>query len=352
MRVLNIGLAGLGNAGFQVHGEVLQHMQEVRLHAASDPVAPLREEAARRYGCRTYATFDELLDDPAIDAVTIATPHRFHCEMGLRALDAGKHVLVEKAMCLNAEEASTMLAAARRAGRVLTVYQNWRHMPDAHLVHDVIASDALGRVRRIESRVLWLPYRSMGENGQMWGTPADSSWMAQRTLGGGSLLMFGPHLVDQLLFTIGYQPSSVRATVQSIVGQDDYVRAELMSDDQSLAEVEMNLAAFTGTKGRWLVLGTEGTLYSDGRGTLVVKRHDEQEPRTLGVPPPHEHGNFFTTGSQLYLNLRNAIFEGAPLEVQPAQALTLMRVLDAIRDAAETGQAVGVSALEAAGRLS
>lgn len=342
MRVLNVGLAGLGNAGFQVHGEVLRHMEHVRLYAASDPVEQLRNEAERRYGCRTYAEFDQLLEDPAVDLVTIATPHRLHRPMAVQALAAGKHVLTEKAMCLHADEASIMFEAARAAGRLLSVYQNWRHMPDAAAVRDVIDSGRLGTIRRIESRVLWLPYRSIGEDGQMWGTPASRSWTATRALGGGSLLMFGPHLVDQLLFTLGFEPVEVRATAQSVIAEDDYVEAVFRSADGVLAEVEMNLGAFVGSKGRWLVLGTEGTLYGDGR-SLVIRRAEDEQPTTVALSPVDGRGNFFRTGSQLYSNMHAAIFDGAPLEVTPAQALKLMLTLDSVAQAYRGGTTVAIA---------
>jgi predicted dehydrogenase len=337
VRVLNVGLAGLGNAGFQVHGEVLRHMEDVRLHAVTDPAPRLREEAERRYGCRACATFEELLADPQIGVVTIATPHHLHRPMALQALAAGKHVLVEKAMCLDAAEAAEMFDAARAAGRLLTVYQNWRHMPDARLVRDTILGGALGRVRRIETRVLWLPYRSVGADGRMWGTPARRSWTAARTLGGGSLLMFGPHLIDQLLFTLGFRPIEVAATAQSVVAEDDHVQAFFRDGDGVVAEVEMNLAAFVGNKGRWLVLGDEGTLFGGPDG-IVVRRADDPEPRRLEAPPKDERGTFFPTGSQLYRNLRDAILDGAPLEVPPEQALALMRRLDAVREASRSGR--------------
>ena len=331
MQVLKVGLAGLGNAGFQVHGEVLRHMDDVVLEAATDPVASLREEAHRRYGCRTFGTFEELLADPSIDLVTIATPHHLHRPMALQALAAGKHVLVEKAMCLDAHEADEMFAATRAAERLLMVYQNWRHNADAHAVRVAITSGMLGKVRRIESRVLWLPYRSIGVDGQMWGTAAQRSWTAQRTSGGGSLLMFGPHLIDQLLFVLGFEPIEVHATAQSIVQADDYVRAEFRSADDVRAEVEMNLAAFGGSKGRWLVLGTDATLFGDGK-KLVVHGSD-RSPLEIPLPAADERGSFFANGSRLYRSMRDAILQGAPLEVQPEQSIALMRTLDAVREA-------------------
>src|SRR5258708_5530643 len=153
-------------------------MRDVVLYAASDPVPSLREEAVRRYGCRTLGPFGRPVAGASVGLVTLATLDHRHRPRALQALAAGKHVLVEKAMCLDAHEATDMFDAARAAGRLLTVYQNWRYNADARAIRDTLASGVLGQVRRIESRVLWLPYRSMGDDGQMWGTPAARSWTA------------------------------------------------------------------------------------------------------------------------------------------------------------------------------
>jgi predicted dehydrogenase len=220
--------------------------------------------------------------------------------MALQALAAGKHVLVEKPMALNATEAADMIAAARRAGRVLAVYQNWRYMPEVGPIRGLLEAGAIGQPRRIESRVLWLPYRAMGDEPTPFSGDWRTSWNLRRAQGGGALPMFGPHLVDQLLFGLQYRPRRVAATVQDIVGDDDYVQAIFEDAVGVVAEVEINLAAFAGHKDRWLILGTEGVI---GNSPLCVRRVDETEPRPVeGAHDPR--GAFVTSGERIYGNLR------------------------------------------------
>jgi len=328
---LRVGLAGLGNAGFQVHGEVLRHLNGARLVAASDPVAGRRAEAERRYGCRTVAAYEELLALPEVELVTVATPHPLHHTMAIQALEAGKHVLVEKPMALDLGQASAMVEAARAAGRLLCVYQNWRYMPDLAPIRALIDAGAIGRPRRIETRFLWLPYRAMGEEPTVFSGRWQDSWNLRRGSGGGSLPMFGPHLIDQLLFALDYRPRRVYGVIQDIVGDDDYVQALFEDDDGVVAEVEINLAAFAGQKDRWFILGTEGVIAGGDR--LCVRRIDEAEPRPVEVAAD-PRGEFVGSGERIYLNLRRAIREGAPLEIRPEQTLETMRVMDAIQRSA------------------
>jgi predicted dehydrogenase len=159
----------------------------------------------------------------------------------------------------------------------------------------------------------------------------------RRASGGGSLPMFGPHLIDQLLFALDYRPRRVYATIQDIVGDDDYVQAHFEDQEGVVAEMEINLAAFAGQKDRWLILGTEGVIAGGDR--LSVQRIDEPDPRPVEVSVD-ARGEFVASGERIYLNLRRAIREGAALEIRPEQTLETMRVMDAVLCSARTRQPI------------
>src|SRR5438270_10908055 len=182
---LRVGLAGLGNAGFQVHGEVLRYLSDVRLVAASDPVESRRAEAERRYGCRTVAAYEDLLSMPELELITIATPHPLHHGMARQALEAGKHVLVEKPMAMDAQQAAELVEAARRVGRLISVYQNWRYMPELTPIRALIDAGAVGRLRRLDARVLRLPDRGRGAVPTPVSGPWEDCWHLRRAPGRG-----------------------------------------------------------------------------------------------------------------------------------------------------------------------
>jgi len=124
--------------------------------AAVLAVAARDETRARRFAARhgiprVHRGYAELLADPEIDAVYNPLPNSLHCEWSIRALEAGKHVLCEKPLASNADEARRMTEAASRAGRVLVEAFHWRYHPLAERMKAIVESGELGRVRHVEA---------------------------------------------------------------------------------------------------------------------------------------------------------------------------------------------------------
>jgi phthalate 4,5-cis-dihydrodiol dehydrogenase len=142
---LRLGVAGLGLAGAFMIRAAVAH-PHFKLAGGMDPAPAPRDSFARDFGAPTYADFNELCADPHIEAIYIASPHRFHADQAIRALDGGKHVLVEKPLALNLVDCDRIVAAAERAGRVLIVGHSHAFDPNIRGMRDVIASGDLGRV--------------------------------------------------------------------------------------------------------------------------------------------------------------------------------------------------------------
>src|SRR5439155_16336359 len=102
------------------------------------------------YGVRTFETLPEMLDRGELDLVILATPHDVHSEQAVAVMEAGKHCVVDKVMCLSGAEADRMLAARDRAGVLLSVFHNRRWDGDYLTVRQTLASDLLGRPRFFE----------------------------------------------------------------------------------------------------------------------------------------------------------------------------------------------------------
>jgi len=148
-------------------------------------------EAAR------YSSFEELLSDPSIEAVDLCTPSYLHADQAVRALEAGKHVLVEKPMALSADECDRMIAAARTAGRVLMVAQVLRFWPDYATARDIVRSGRIGPARHAFFR-------------RKTGAPMWSAWMDDLSKSGGGAFDLLIHDFDfcQNLFGV---PATVEA---------------------------------------------------------------------------------------------------------------------------------------------
>lgn len=119
-----IGIIGCGGIANGKHMPTLAKMKDVEMVAFCDLIPERAEEACKKYGApgaKCYTDYKELLKDPTIESVRVLTQNRWHCRITVDALDAGKHVLVEKPMCITSEEAKEMIAARDRSGKILAV---------------------------------------------------------------------------------------------------------------------------------------------------------------------------------------------------------------------------------------
>ena len=197
---LRFGIAGLGQAAASTIPEILAHPNS-RLTAAAD----LRQEALDKFssdfGGRVYHRVEDLCEDPNVDAVYVATPHQFHAQHSLMALDKGKHVILEKPMALDLKDCDAMIQAATRHDVQLLVGRG-SHGFDApiHRMREIVRSGELGRLGMIHS---WLYsdflYRPR--------TPEE----LDTSLGGGVIFNQGPHQIDMIRILMGGLIRSVRA---------------------------------------------------------------------------------------------------------------------------------------------
>ena len=116
---VRVGISGLGRSGYGIHAQALREMAErFVIHGVFDPWSERRREVGQEFGVREYSSFAEMLADAAIDLVVVAPPNRHHTAQSLQALEAGKHVLCEKPMALNAVDAQAMADAVPRITRI------------------------------------------------------------------------------------------------------------------------------------------------------------------------------------------------------------------------------------------
>lgn len=128
-RRIRVGVVGYGYAGRSFHTYLVDRVPDLELVAIVARSSERRELAEREHGPRGVAVFgslEDLLAKGGVDLVILATPHDIHAPQSIQAMDAGKHVVTDKAMCLNADEADAMIAASRRNRVLLSVFQNRR----------------------------------------------------------------------------------------------------------------------------------------------------------------------------------------------------------------------------------
>lgn len=239
----------------------------------------------------------------------------------MQASRAGKHVMTEKVMCMDLNEADAMIAAAREAGKALTVYQNRRWDGDFRTAKKVLASGALGKVFQIESSV----------NG--WWYPA--GWRGVKACGGGMLYDWGAHLVDQMVqLMLPAMPRTVFATSHAGVHDVDVetqTTAMIVFDNGVSAEIDVGCMSHI-TRPRWLIRGEKAAFQMADRQHAILKTENGEESIVV------EQDRW----AELYTNLGRHLNCGEELAVKPEHCRIAMAVIDAMMKSAETGTSVRV----------
>jgi predicted dehydrogenase len=335
-----IGIIGYGRIG-ALHAHWLR---EAPLAPAIvfDPT-PARRELAQRADLRTSDSIDELLGDESIDAVVVSTPTSMHFDHASAALRAGKHVMVEKPMTIDLDQAQRLVELARRQQRVLSVFHNRRWDPDFLALRRAIDDGVFGRVFNVESRLgQW--ESCVGPAAREW----RPQWRNEASFGGGGLYDWGSHFLDQVWRLLHpARPLRVFAQLRGNVWSsdcDDLARICIDFDDGATALVEIN----TTTKQplpRWHIDGTTGSASSpfDLRFNTETWAQLRFLPCDGGAERMLPRGEAGLRPSQMWQRFAAACRgEGEPA-VRAESVLPTMALLDAARASSAGGQVVRLS---------
>jgi len=281
-----------------------------------------------------------------LDMIVLATPHDTHASMAIQAMDAGKHVVTDKVMCLDEDEATAMIEASERNQVLLSVYQNRRWDGDFLTLQKILTDGTLGDIYTIESNIT------------AFGGP-HNGWRAWKEFGGGRVYDWGAHLVDQAICLYG-------PTVETVFADFQYRYPKDKADVEALALIHLRFAngvrflvelgtAWMYPKPRYHVRGSIGSF----RKYSVDSQEAAMKMGVCGLPVPEDPARYqmrvrSESGQTIdqpvsplvgsyrtyYDNVGAAIVHGADLLVKPADCLEAIRVLDAIRLSAEREEVV------------
>jgi len=341
--MIRVGVVGYGYAGRVFHCPLIAQADGLQLHAIASRDATRREEAQRRWDVTVYERPEQLFADENVQLVVLATPHDTHHPLGRLALEAGKHLVIDKPFTITAAQADDLIAEARRRGLLLSVFHNRRWDWDYLTVRRVIDDGLLGEVWQVESCV---------------GRYGDSSrWRAQRVTMGSLLHDWGAHLVDQALQMMGL-PQQVMAWRHHRVWQKDvesFIRAVLDYGGGRTFTIEVNYLR-AADRPRWYVLGDRGGLVKDGldpqeealragditqatetpenRARLWLREGNDIVQRTIDSV----HGDW----REYYRNIASVLLHGEELLVKPEQARDAISVIECCLQSAETGTPIAL----------
>ena len=191
---IRAGVIGLGWAG-QAHMRAYLNMDDTELVAIADPSAEQLAKVKDEFGiAHAFEDYNQMLASGLVDVVSIATPNFAHAEPAIAAMDAGKHVLVEKPLARTYAEGRAMVDAAERNDRILQVMFNQRYRPDVQTLKAFADEGGLGEVYHAKSR--WLRRSGIPGRGRSW-------FITKELSGGGPMIDLGVHMLDMALYLLG-----------------------------------------------------------------------------------------------------------------------------------------------------
>jgi scyllo-inositol 2-dehydrogenase (NADP+) len=337
-----VGLLAFGAIGAE-HAEAVSAVPGLGLAAVCDRSTERLEVAASLHpGVSTTTDADALLADPSVDIVVISTPPDSHASWALRALDAGKHVVLEKPMALTAAECDKTMAAAAEHDRLVVVYQNRRYDSDFVTLRAAIDAGQIGTVFHAETFV------------GGYGHPCNY-WHSDASVSGGAIFDWGSHFIDQILQLLPGELVGVSARNHKLKWHDvtnaDHARVTLHYRDGAEATfIHSDLAA--ATKPKYYVLGTEGAVVGHWRTERVVSRTaigTAQVDTFAPADAPAEldlvdgHGSVTRLAPRpspayaFHRDLADRVLDGLPMEVTAEQSRRVVAVMEAAEASAATG---------------
>ena len=335
-KTIKIALIGYGFVGKTFHAPLIQSIEGLTLAVVSSR----DEEKVKRDlpNILVVATPEEAIQHPDVDLVVIASPNATHAPLAALALNAGKHVVVDKPFTLDMQEARELIALADEKQRLLSVFHNRRWDSDFLGIKQAIEEGRLGKVKLFESHI------------DRFRPEVRVRWREQNVPGSGLWFDLGPHLIDQTLQLFGL-PQSVQgniATLRDGAEINDWAHVVLnYPEHKVILHASMLVAGGT----------SRFTVHGD-KASVVKARIDQQEAQLLaGVIPGSESWGedsddmvlFDAAGDatrlktpkgdqrQYYMSVRDALTGKIENPVHPVEALAVMAVLEAAVKSSETG---------------
>jgi predicted dehydrogenase len=352
---IGVAVIGFGLAGRVFHAPFIHAVPGLKLEAI---VQRRGDEAAKAYPeARILRSFEEALTDSAVQLIVVGTPNETHFSLAQQALQAGKHVVIDKPLTATSAQAKELIDLASARGLILAPFHNRRWDGDFMTVRKLLDRKALGRLVTYESH--FDRFRPL---------PREATWKESDNPANGMLFDLGPHLVDQALVLFG-PPQAITANVRK---DRDSTEIEDAFDitlhyDRLLAHCRATMLAGDPAP-RFLLHGTHGSFKKFGldpqepaliAGASVPRVGDprqwllEEEANwgTLTVAPdPTNPGTLNRTRIQtepgdyrgFYANVRDAINGAAQLQVKPEDAYRVIRLLEMARESSSEGRTLPV----------
>lgn len=329
MDPVRVASIGLGRWGSELAEKgAAAGLEVVACYARSEAS---RQEFAVAHGCRAAGSWDEVLSDPDIEALLIATPHSTHADLVSDAASAGKHVFVDKPFTLTVAEGRPAVDACRAAGVVLQVGHNRRRQPATRRLKQMVTDGELG-----------MPHHAEANLSYPKGLTPRKGWRSEPSESpAGGMAGLGVHMADNLIYLFG-MPVRLAAFSRKIIGVgalDDATTATIEFPNGPLAVLATSMVI--PDVARTAVYGTEAAAWNEMDGERFYLQRVGELDRT---PQPVE--TLDTVRDELEEFARN-VRTGSEPETGGEHALDVVAIFEGIVESAETGRVVELAEVRA-----
>jgi predicted dehydrogenase len=342
---ISTALCSFGMSGQVFHGPLLHSSPYFSIDKIWERSKNLSRE--KYPGAVIVREYEGILDDPAIELVIVNTPDHLHHEQAKKALEAGKHVVVEKPFTQDVQQGEELIQLARKKNKVLSVFQNRRWDGDFLTVQKVVRNQLLGRLVEFESH--FDRYRNYTKN---------DSWKENASFGTGTLYNLGSHMIDQAICLFG-NPESVWADSRKQRDNaevDDYYHLDLEYKDMKVTLKGGYLVREPGP--RYTLHGTEGSFLKWGldpqeealkNGRLPLEDSWGSEPEEFWgllntrLEGLHYRGKIETLAGDYpayFRNIHDTIKGISELAVKPEESLAGIKIIEAAKESNKEKQRV------------
>lgn len=336
---LGFGIVGCGTIAAW-HAEGIRQCSLAHLAGVTDTRLENANRFAQKWETHAFASMDELLDSPDVEVICLCTPSGLHAEQTLRAIQVGKHVLVEKPMALNVRDCDRVIEAAQKQGVQVGVVSQFRFTNTCQRLKREVDGGHLGRI--VTADVFMKYFRDPAYY-------AGSGWRGTWAMdGGGALMNQGIHGVDSLLYLMGNvrHVYGLAHTLRHDIEVEDTAAAVLEFEQGALGIVQGTTSVYPGYPRRLSISGTRGTITITEQLFTEWDIQGEACPDDIILGGEQRSGasiptNFDVEGHRLHIqDMAEAVVYGRRPAVDALEAKRAVELITAIYDSSRTGRRV------------
>lgn len=277
--MINVGVIGCGKIAQTRHLPEYRDNPDANIAALYDFDHDRAAQMAELYGAKVYDSYEEILADPEIDAVSVCVRNVDHCKISVEAMKAGKHVLCEKPMAVSLEECEEMVRVSKETGRLLMIGHNQRLNKTHKKAKELIASGALGRVVTFKT--------TFGHSGpESWAIDSKQVWFFDKKLSSfGAMADLGVHKTDLVTWLLDSPVKKVHAVLRTLekkdangdpIGVDDNAICIYEMENGVIGTMTASWTYFGAEDNSTVIYGTEGIMriYDDPQYSISITWKD------------------------------------------------------------------------------